>query len=87
MKISRDTATSKPGPTCGSPFPTGRSLELHLAVGRVAASNVNGRLRVEAVAAPVSVTGGKGDLSVRTASGDIRVSGGSGPARLSTGLR
>ena len=85
VKISRDHGDLEAWADLRIAVPTGRSLELHLAVGRIAASNVNGRLRVDAVAAPVSVTGGKGDLSVSTASGDIRASGGTGPARLSTG--
>ncbi|HEU5171787.1 MAG TPA: DUF4097 family beta strand repeat-containing protein, partial [Gemmatimonadales bacterium] len=53
--------------------PAGRALELHLAVGRVSAANVNGRLRIRTAAAPVTVTGGGGDLHVSTASGDVRL--------------
>jgi lia operon protein LiaG len=85
VRISRDEGDLDAWADLRIAVPAGRSLELHLAVGRIAASNVSGRLRVQAVAAPVSVTGGKGDLSVNTASGNVRASGGTGPARLSTG--
>jgi DUF4097 and DUF4098 domain-containing protein YvlB len=85
VKIARDEGDLEAWADLRIAVPAGRSLEIHLAVGRIAASNVNGRLRIDAVAAPVTVSGGKGDLSVSTASGDVRAAGGTGPARLSTG--
>ncbi len=85
VRISRDEGDLEAWADLRITVPAGRSVELHLAVGRIAAANVNGRLRIEAAAAPVTVAGGKGDLSVTTASRDVRASGGNGPARLSTG--
>jgi lia operon protein LiaG len=85
VRISRDEGDLEAWADLRILVPAGRSLELHLAVGRIAASNVNGRLRLSAAAAPVTVTGGSGELSVGTGSGDVRVSGGRGEARLSTG--
>ncbi len=85
VRISREEGDLEAWADLRITVPAGRSLELHLAVGRIAAANVNGRLRLEAAAAPVTIAGGRGELSVSTASGDVRASGGSGPARLSTG--
>jgi hypothetical protein len=85
VKIARDDGDFEAWADLRITIPEGQSLELHLAVGRVAASNLNGRLRVQALSASVSVTGGKGDVTVATGSGDVRASGGTGPARLSTG--
>lgn len=85
VKIARDQGDLEAWADLRIAVPAGRSLEVHLAVGRIAASNVNGRLRIHAIAAPVTVSGGEGDLSVGTASGDVRAAGGTGPARLSTG--
>jgi DUF4097 and DUF4098 domain-containing protein YvlB len=55
--------------------PPGRTLALHLAVGKVTVTNVDGRLRLEAASAPVSVNGAKGELTVRVGSGDVHLSG------------
>jgi hypothetical protein len=85
VRIGRDEGDLEAWADLRILVPAGRSLELHLAVGTVGASNVNGRLRIKAAAAPVTVTGSDGDLSVGTGSGDVRVSGGTGAARLSTG--
>jgi hypothetical protein len=85
VRIARDDGDLEAWADLRIAVPAGRSLDLHLAVGRIAASNVDGRLRIEAVAAPVSVTGGTGELSVGTGSGEVRASGRQGHARLSTG--
>ncbi len=65
--------------------PAGRVLTLHLAVGKVTATNVDGRLRLVAAAAPVTVTGMKGELAVRVGSGDVRLSGIEGDIQAETG--
>jgi hypothetical protein len=65
--------------------PAGRVLTLHLAVGKVTATNVNGRLRVATAAAPVTVTGLTGDLSAHVGSGDVRLSGVNGDVEARTG--
>ncbi|MGH7630710.1 MAG: DUF4097 family beta strand repeat-containing protein [Gemmatimonadales bacterium] len=71
VRISRDQGDFEAWADLRISVPAGRSVELYLAVGRIAAANVNGRLRIEAAAAPVTVAGGKGDLPVSTASGDV----------------
>ncbi len=65
--------------------PAGRALALHLAVGKVTVTNVDGRLRLEAASAPVSVNGAKGELTVRVGSGDVRLSGIEGKLDAETG--
>ena len=85
VRISRDEGDVEAWADMRILVPAGRSLELHLAVCRIAAANVNGRLRLDASAAPVTVSGNKGELVVSTGSGDVKVSRGSGVARLSTG--
>ena len=65
--------------------PPGQALAVHLAVGKLTATNVNGRLRLSAAAAPVAVNGSKGDLSVEVGSGDVRLTGVEGEIRASTG--
>lgn len=66
-------------------IPAGRSVTLHLAVGKVSAANVDGHLRLVTAAAPVTVTGLKGELGVRVGSGDVRLSGIEGDVRAETG--
>jgi hypothetical protein len=85
VRIARDEGELEAWADLRIAVPAGRALDLHLAVGRISASNVNGRLRIKAAAAPVTITGGDGDLSVSTGSGDVRLSGGQGTARLFTG--
>jgi hypothetical protein len=65
--------------------PAGHALAVHLAVGKLTATNVNGRLRLSAAAAPVAVNGSKGDLSIEVGSGDVRLTGVEGEIRASTG--
>ena len=65
--------------------PAGRSLAVHLAVGKLTVTNVDGRLRLSVASAPVSVNGAKGDLIVRVGSGDVRLSGIEGKVDVETG--
>jgi hypothetical protein len=85
VRISRDDGDLEAWADLRIQVPAGRSLNVHLAVGRIAAANVDGRLRLDAAAAPVTVSGSKGELRVSTGSGDVKVSRGSGMVRLSTG--
>jgi hypothetical protein len=73
-------------------IPAGRTVSLHLAVGRVTVTNVSGDLRVDASSSSVSATGFKGSLSVDVGSGtvevgqvdgDLFVDTGSGPVKVS----
>jgi lia operon protein LiaG len=65
--------------------PAGRSLAVHLAVGKLTVTNVDGRLRLSAASAPVDVNGSKGDLHIEVGSGDVRLTGVDGEIRASTG--
>ena len=65
--------------------PAGHMLTLHLAVGKVTATNVDGRLRLVTAAAPVTVKGLKGELAVHVGSGDVRLSGIDGDVQAETG--
>lgn len=85
VRVSRDEGDLEAWADLRIAVPSGRSLDLHLAVGRISASNVNGRLRIQAAAAPVTVTGGEGDLSISTGSGDVELSGRNGDVSAETG--
>jgi DUF4097 and DUF4098 domain-containing protein YvlB len=65
--------------------PRGRKVAVHLAVGKVTVSNVNGRLSVDANDASVTATGTQGELSVDVGSGDVRVSQVEGDLSVDTG--
>jgi DUF4097 and DUF4098 domain-containing protein YvlB len=65
--------------------PAGRRVSMHLAVGKVTATNVNGRLNLETANAPVTVNGGKGELEVEVGSGDVQLSGTDGDLEITTG--
>ena len=65
--------------------PAGHTVAFHLAVGRVAVTNVNGDIRVDSHAAPVTATGSRGRLAVDVGSGDVRVSGAEGELSVDTG--
>jgi DUF4097 and DUF4098 domain-containing protein YvlB len=65
--------------------PAGRQLAVHLAVGKVTVTNVNGRISVDAHNAPVTATGTQGELSVDVGSGVVRVSQIEGDLSVDTG--
>jgi len=65
--------------------PTGRQVAIHLAVGKVTVTNVNGRISVDAHNAPVTATGTQGELSVDVGSGVVRVSQIEGDLSVDTG--
>lgn len=65
--------------------PTGRQVAIHLAVGKVTVTNVNGRISVDAHNAPVTATGTQGELSVDVGSGVVRVSQIQGDLSVDTG--
>lgn len=54
--------------------PAGHQLTMHLAVGAVTLTNVDGRIAVEASAAPIIATGSRGELSFETGAGKIDIS-------------
>jgi lia operon protein LiaG len=65
--------------------PTGRRVVVHLAVGKITATNVNGRLELETANAPVVVNGSKGELEVEVGSGDVQLSATEGDLEVTTG--
>jgi lia operon protein LiaG len=65
--------------------PKGQHLVLHLAVGDVHATNVEGDLSLEASSADVTVLGARGDLRVETGSGRVSVTDASGDVSVETG--
>jgi hypothetical protein len=54
--------------------PAGRKVAVHLAVGKISATNVDGRVKLETANAPVTVNGAKGELEVEVGSGDVDLS-------------
>lgn len=65
--------------------PPGRMLAVHLAVGKLTVTNVEGRLQLEAANAPVTVNGTRGTLAVEVGAGDVRLTGTDGEVKVSTG--
>ncbi|HUR95050.1 MAG TPA: DUF4097 family beta strand repeat-containing protein [Gemmatimonadales bacterium] len=65
--------------------PRGHRVAVYLAVGSVAATNVEGALSVDAHGAPVTATGIKGELSIDVGSGNVRVSQVEGDLSVDTG--
>lgn len=54
--------------------PRGQHVSVHLGVGNLNATNVDGDLVLDAAAAGVSASGGRGNLIADTGSGDVRIS-------------
>lgn len=74
-------------------MPVGYRVSVHLAVGKVSITNVNGELLVDGHSATVTASGTKGALTLDVGSGSVSVSGaegtldvdtGSGPVEIST---
>ena len=65
--------------------PAGRRIAVHLAVGKMTATNVDGEVRLDVNSADVSATDMKGSLNVDAGSGDVRVTGVTGDLNLDTG--
>lgn len=65
--------------------PEGRSVAVYLAVGRVTATNVDGRLRLDTSDADVEATGTRGSLIASLGSGDVKVTDHDGELTIDTG--
>lgn len=65
--------------------PAGRTLAVHLGAGRLTATNVDGRLRLMAASAPVTVNGARGELVLQVGAGAVRLSGIEGDLSAETG--
>jgi hypothetical protein len=66
--------------------PAGKKIDLHLGVGELSATNVNGSVRLETAAGHITASGSRGDLTLDAGSGGIDVRDMSGgELRLDTG--
>jgi DUF4097 and DUF4098 domain-containing protein YvlB len=65
--------------------PAGQRITVYLAAGRVSASNVNGRIRIDASSADVETTATKGSLGIDVGSGNVKVTGAEGELDVDTG--
>ena len=65
--------------------PAGRTIALHLAVGHVEVSNVNGEVHVKGHASAIESRGTRGVLDLDTGSGGITVTDAEGDVRIDTG--
>ena len=65
--------------------PAGRTVAVYLAVGRMTASNVNGRLTLDVASADIDVSGTRGSLTLDLGSGNVSLTNAEGDVRLDTG--
>ena len=65
--------------------PAGRTVAVHLGVGRATVTNVDGRIKVDLASSDANATGVKGMLGVSTGSGDIHVTDATADLKLETG--
>ncbi len=65
--------------------PAGQRVDLYLAVGRITAENVDGRVRLQSQSGGIEASRMAGALVIRTGSGAVRVDGAAGPLAISTG--
>jgi lia operon protein LiaG len=65
--------------------PSGRSVTVHHAVGRIDVANVNGDVQVKGYAAAITASGTRGKLDLDTGSGGITVTNAEGEVTLDTG--
>ena len=65
--------------------PKGQKITVHLGVGELNATNIDGDLVLDTASGAVSVRGGNGPLVADTGSGDVAITGHTGDALLDTG--
>jgi lia operon protein LiaG len=65
--------------------PPGKRVAIYLAVGKVAVSNVEGDLWIDASAAPVTTSGTRGELDIDVGSGAVQVTDAQGELSVDTG--
>jgi hypothetical protein len=66
-------------------IPAGRTVAVYLTVGRLTATNVNGRLTLDVASADVDVSGTRGSLDLDLGSGNVSVANAEGDLVLDTG--
>lgn len=65
--------------------PAGKSVDVYVGAGRIAASRVDGDLRLDTASGPVRATGTRGALTVDTGSGSVTVEDAEGEVSVDTG--
>lgn len=85
VRITRDRGDLRAHADMKVRVPAGHTVAFHLAVGRVAVTNVNGDILVDSHSAPVTASGSRGRLAVDVGSGHVRVSGAEGELSVDTG--
>jgi lia operon protein LiaG len=65
--------------------PRGKNVELYLAVGKVNVVKVEGDLRIDAAAAPVTTSHTRGELQIDVGSGGVQVTDSRGDLSIDTG--
>ena len=65
--------------------PAGKTVALHVGVGKATVTNVDGHIKVDLASADADATGAKGMLGISTGSGDIHVTDASADLKLETG--
>jgi lia operon protein LiaG len=65
--------------------PMGRRLDLHLAVGKVSVTNVNGDLSIDLSSGPVTTSATRGELQINVGSGTVQVTKATGELSVDTG--
>ena len=65
--------------------PMGRRLDLHLAVGKVSVTNVNGDLSIDVASGPVTTSTTRGELEINVGSGTVQVTKATGELSVDTG--
>jgi lia operon protein LiaG len=66
-------------------IPRGKQVALYLAVGKVAITNVEGELSIDAASAPVTSSNTRGELSIDVGSGAVQVTESRGDLSIDTG--
>lgn len=66
-------------------IPVGKTVHLHVGVGKATVTNVDGLIKVSVGSSDVSATGVKGTLGLTTGSGDIHVTDAAAELKLETG--
>jgi lia operon protein LiaG len=65
--------------------PTGKTVAIYLAAGKVAATNVNGDLSIDVASAPVATSNTRGQLDIDVGSGAVQVTQARGDLTVDTG--
>ena len=65
--------------------PMGRRLDLHLAVGKVSVTNVNGDLSIDVASGPVTTSTTRGEMEINVGSGTVQVTKATGELSVDTG--